>query len=138
MTATLPDGRMDDVFVEMARSYQQSYPDEDFRAVLVDVDSARNEVERIANELYDALFEPDAPNRAGIYFAILKELSEITIRESRKKLPFIKRIFNGTRFNCEKAPLPNRINKCKENVSLAAMMILAKQIKAFDGITSLH
>jgi hypothetical protein len=136
MLGTTPTPELEKILADTVDSYRRSYPDEDFDRLRVDLSSASNEVERIANEIRNTLFEPDDENREGVYFAVLKELNAIVMSQSKKKQPFFKRIFGGTFFHYEKTQPTNRVVKCKENVSLAGILILAKQIGALNRMCS--
>ena len=133
MASLQASDQADASFAAMVRNYRASYPDEDTASLAVDLDTARYEVELVAGDIFNTLFDANDPRRDEIYFSILKELFSLTSKEARKKMPLIKRVFGGTRFHYEKVPIPNRITKCKENVSLAGMMILAKQVRALGA-----
>jgi hypothetical protein len=115
-------------FLDVMEDYKRYYPDEDFQVLLTDVRAAAHEVERIANNVYDALFRESRPDKKTVYLNLLYELSNIIEQQSRKKRPLIKRLFGGTYFNYEQSPLHDRVEKCKKNVSLAGGMIVAKHI----------
>ena len=106
--------------------YKQSYSDEDFQVVLTDLPAATHEVERIADDVYDAFFKGSSSDKKSAYYAVLKELREIVKQQSREKRPLTKRIFGGAWFNHnhEQSPLHDRVEKCKENVSLAAAVMM--------------
>jgi hypothetical protein len=123
---------LDRMLASATNGYRRSYPDEDFALISIDLDAASREIESISTQIYETLFEQNRSDRDSIYFAVLKELSNIVTNESRKRRPFLKRVFGGTYFNYESELLANRVEKCRENVSLAGMMILAKQAGALD------
>lgn len=115
-------------FSEVMEHYIHDYPNENFQVLLTDLRAASHEVERITNSVYDALFQVSRPDKETVHLALLNELSQTVEQQSRKKQPLFKRIFGGTYFNYEKSPLHDRVEKCKKNVSLASMMILAKRL----------
>jgi hypothetical protein len=104
--------------------YKQSYPDEDSQVVLTDLPAATHEVERIADDVYDAFFKGSSSDKKSAYYAVLKELRKIVKQQSQEKRPLTKRIFGGTWFNYVQSPLHDRVEKCKENVSLAAAVMM--------------
>jgi hypothetical protein len=70
--------------------YKQSYPDEDFQVVLTDLPAATHEVERIADDVYDAFFKGSSSDKKSAYYAVLKELRKIVKQQSQEKRPLTK------------------------------------------------
>ena len=92
--------------------------------ILTDLPAATHEVERIAEDVYDAFFKGSSSDKKSAYYAVLKELRKIVKQQSQEKRPLTKRIFGVTWFNYEQSPLHDRVEKCKENVSLAAAVMM--------------
>jgi hypothetical protein len=132
MLRLTPTPELTKMLTVTVESYRRSYPDENFDQLRAELSSAANEVRHVSDEIYDTLFGPDFQNKTGAYFSVLKELNELVLAEARKKQPLLKRVFGGTKFNYERSRPTNRVAKCKEHVSLAAMHILAKQVGALN------
>jgi hypothetical protein len=128
-TAFVKDPKFVERLSEAIDGYKYSYPAEDLKLLRDDIRKASHEVLGIAREVYEAAFRVfDESKVDQMYFAILAEFGAIANEKARKERPWWRRILGGTRFNYESRPITNRVDSCKKRISVAAMIVLAKQL----------
>ena len=112
-------------FGKLLLKYRRSYPDENMDVLVGDLLSLAPDIRKVADDIYQVLHRPqDNPAKKSTYFSVLTTLSSVIQRQARRRRPWFKRIYGGTRFNYESSPLPERIDACRTNVREAGTLIL--------------
>lgn len=90
------------------------YPDEDAKALIRDVQLAAIDVNKVVDEIVRG-------NDVGrSRFEVMDHLLQDLMDFQEKRRPLWRRVFGGTWFNYEKAPIIERVTKCRENLFLLA------------------
>jgi hypothetical protein len=117
----------DDVLAAPLKKYRRSYPDENAQALVRDIFLAAIDVNKAADQCFDAIrSEMRSDNEARIRLKIMNRLRLILTEQERQGKP-LWRIVSDKWFNYEKVPLFQRVEKCRDNVSQAAMLFVVSR-----------